>query len=205
VKKVEIVVTVVALTLATVSDGWYGWHVVRGPIEPALATWLIFAVATTLSLVSYLKHNDGLQPFVANAANRWDPIIVWAVVGCILFAPKSDKSIHMFDLACLIASSLIMFFWWATRKSRRAALFANLSVQVIMVAGYLPTFHKLVVGQRNTESFFTWGFNLLVGVLFLVSPVRRRDWLSVAYIGRAIICMAVILGLMLYFDRNRLF
>jgi hypothetical protein len=209
VKNVEIVAIILACTLAAIGDGWYCWHVIYGPIQPALATWLIFAVASTLSLLSYLKHNDGRQPFIANVANRVDPILVWAVVLLIMVAPKSDKSIHPFDIGCLALSVVIGLLWWVAGKMKispkASTIAANLLVNLIMVAGYLPTIYKLIATKRNTESFLTWGFNLLVGILFVVSPIRRRDWLSVAYIGRAIICMVLIIGTMVYLDHAWLF
>lgn len=203
-RKLEIVATASAFALVIVADSWYCWHVVRGPLTPALATWLIFAVATTLSLLSYLKHNDGRHPFIANAANRVDPFIVWAVVVCMLFAPRADRSIHLFDAICLGASGVIGSLWYAAERmnisAKRATILANLLINLIMVAGYLPTAYKIFIFRVNGESFVTWGLNLLIASLLLIAPLARRDWLSVLYIGRAVVCVALILTMMLWFD-----
>lgn len=203
-KKVEVVATVIAIVFAIAGDGWYFLRILSGGVAPALATWLIFAVASSLSLASYLRH-DGGHPFITNVANRTDPVLSWLVVVIILAVPGSDKSIRPFDIGCLVASGIILLFWLAAWKNKKAAFRANLSIQLIMSAGYLPTLHKLFAGGRNTESFLTWGLNLFVGILLIIAPVRRRDWLGAVYLGRAIVFMAIILAEMLYFDHRWLF
>ena len=187
----------IAIILAVVADGWYCWHIVIGSISPALATWLIFAVATTVSLLSYLKHNETKRkPFVANLANRLDPVVVWLVVAFILFAPKGDAQLGKFDIGCLAASAAILILWAATHS----AIAANLLIQLVMVAAYMPTFFRLFSARRNTESFVTWGLTLAVASLFLVPTLRHRDWLAVAYVGRAIGCVMAIIAAMIYFQ-----
>ena len=183
-----------AMALAIVGDGWYCWHIVAGPISPSLATWLIFAIASTVSLASYLKHNDEKKPFIANLANRYDPIVVWTIVAFIVFSPKSDMSLCRFDIGCLVASGLILIVWAVTRS----AITANLLIQLVMVAAYIPTFFRLLHGGRNTESFLMWEANLAVAALFLIPPIRRGDWLAVVYASRAIVCVAGIIAVMAY-------
>ena len=68
-----------ALVLLIIADGWYCFQINRGAIAPALATWLIFGVATTISLVSYLRHPRKNSSFIANLGNRVDPVIVWVM------------------------------------------------------------------------------------------------------------------------------
>jgi hypothetical protein len=95
-----------------------------------------------------------------------------------------------------VASGLIATFWLATWRDKKSALWANLSIQLIMVAGYLPTFHKLIANGVNAESFVTWGLNLAIALLFLIPPIRHRDWLSVVYVGRAVVSVGAVLGSM---------
>lgn len=186
----------VAVVLEVAAFGWYARQVIVGAITPALATWLICAIASTLSLVTYLAANKGEKPVIANIANRVDPVVVWAVAMIIMFSPKSDTRLHVFDVACLAASSFIMIIWAKTHSAEKA----NRLIQVIMVAGYLPTFYRLLHEGRNTESFLSWSVNLVVSALFLIPPIRKNDSLGKLYAGRAVVSVILVLFTMMYFQ-----
>ena len=187
---------IAALILGAIADGWYCLQIARGTIAPALATWLIFGVATTISLVSYLKHPRNNNSLVANLANRADPIICWVIVAFIVFAPRSDKSLHAFDFGCLAASGLIVVIWAVSGSH----ITANLLIQLVMLVSYLPTYHRILHERRNTESFVMWGLNLVVALLFLIAPIRLRDRLGILYAARAAGSTMLMLLFMLYFQ-----
>jgi hypothetical protein len=183
-----------AVFLEIVAFALYCRQIVAGAVSPALATWLICALATTLSLATYLAANKGEKPAIANIANRVDPVVLWIVVMVITLSSKSDIRFGAFDTACLAAASFVVVIWVLTHSARTA----NLLIQLIMIAGYLPTFHRLFQAGRNTESFASWGINLAVCALYLVPPIRKRDSLAIVYSVRAIVCVAAVLAAMMY-------
>ena len=185
-----------ALVLGFAADAWYCSQIMLGTISPALATWLIFAVAATVSLVSYLTDNEKEKPFIANVANRFVVMVVWVVVLFVAFSPKSDIHLHNFDIGCFVVVAFILVMWAMTHS----AVMANLFIQLVMVAGYAPTLFRIFHQHRNTETFVTWGMNFAVAVLFLVPSIRHRDRLAMVYAGRATVCVATILAVMAYFQ-----
>lgn len=192
--RIEKICVVLAVFLEIVAFGWYGRQVIAHAITPALATWLICAVAATLSLATYLAANKGEKPAIANIANRVDPIVLWITVAVIAFSSKSNTQFHAFDVICLAAVSFIVLLWVMTHSARLACLL----IQLIMLAGYLPTFHRLFHEGKNTESLVSWGINLAVCAFYLVPPIRKRDSLAIVYSARAIVSVAAVLAVMVY-------
>jgi hypothetical protein len=191
---VKVATAWIAVVLGIAAETWYCLQIVRGTIAPALATWLIFGVATTISLASYLKHPRDNTSFAANLANRLDPVVVWIIVAFIVFAPRSDKSLHAFDFLCFALSGMIIVAW----AKSGSAFWANILIQIVMLLSYLPTCYKMIHRGRNTESFVMWGLSLIIALLFLVTSARFRDRLAMLYAGRAAASVAVILLIMLY-------
>jgi hypothetical protein len=196
--RIESLATWAAVIVWLIADSWYCKQIldVRSVVEPALATWVIFGIATTLSLASYLKHANGGQPFIANAANRLDPIVSWMISFVVAFSPRVNVRFSWFDVACIIAVGVILVAWAITQS----ALKANLLLNAVICAGYLPTFYRLFCERRNTESFPMWELNLVVGSLFLIAPIRRKDLLGVVYSARGVLSVGLLLVVMAYFQ-----
>lgn len=194
--KIDMVAVVITAILAVFAGAWYCLQIVNGAVAPALATWLIFGIASTLSLVSYLKTPRTNNSFFANIANRLDPVATWVVVAFILFSSKSDKSLHAFDYVCLAFAAIVVGIWAMSGSAK----IANVLAQSIIFAGYFPTYAKMIGERRNTESFVMWGLNLAIVSLFLIPPIRHRDKLGILYAGRGVVGVAGTLLIMLYFE-----
>src|SRR3989344_1847954 len=127
------------------------WLIVAGGVQPALATWLIFEVAVVLSLTSYFATND--SDWVSNIANTVDSVTVTAILGTlILFGDGREWQFGRVEIGCLVAAGGIVVFWRVSRN----AMAANLAIQTIMVAAYVPTLVRLWHSPENTESFGVW-------------------------------------------------
>lgn len=173
----------------------YIWLLRQKRIQPALAMWVFFTLAVSMSLITYIK--EGPFGFWDNALNTTDLfLVVSVVVGILLYG---DKSMHFnkFDLLCLGAVSMVIVFWFFTQNH----FIANLSIQIIMVLAYFPVVRRMLKSKKNTEPFVVWAAMMIVP---LVSMLSSKGLLASVYAIRASICTALLLTLMLRIElKNR--
>ncbi len=153
----EVRIVVLALALTIIPDGYYCVQIIQGSISPALATWVVGTVAILLALISYRTQNEGEHPFVTSLGNHIDPLVVGAIVLCIVVTGNGNRTIDRFDGWCLVGAAGIVVAWfiakYATRSGKLAAQMANILSNGLLLVGYGPTWHRLLVRKQNTESF----------------------------------------------------
>jgi len=178
----------------------YAWLTATGDIQPRLATWLLSAIAVSISMASYLSHRLETDPgrgkmdgFITNAQNSIDLLGTWLISAAIFFSARADAYFNGFDLVCIGAAVAILVFWRLNRKHAAA----NLAIQIIMVVAYFPTFYVLWSAGQNTESFVTWGMTWIAAAASVVPAVLDKDKLAVVYSGRAVLLVTLLLLLML--------
>ena len=105
----------------------YCWLLYKKKIKPALAMWLFFTIAVTMSLVTYMA--DGNHGFLDNILNTTDLIYVSGVALAILIWGDKRSKFTKFDTGCLAAVLLIVLFWIITQDH----IITNICIQGIMV------------------------------------------------------------------------
>jgi hypothetical protein len=175
----------------------YIWLLIKQRIRPALAMWIFFSIAVTMSLITYLS--EGSYSFRDNILNAADLILVVSVsVSIILFGDLSSKFTR-FDKACLITVLLIILFWILSQNH----LVTNILIQLILVIAYFPVVKRFFDLRENTEPFSVWIGMLLASALALFSA---EGMLAYLYTIRAVICISLLLILMIRLEiilRNR--
>jgi hypothetical protein len=170
----------------------YVYLIVQKEIHPALATWVLFCVAVSLSFRTYWSSKK--HSIVGNVGNFVDLILVWIIlVGIFLFGENNSFLFRPFEIGCLVASGIILLFWVLSKKH----LLSNLLLQVIMTVAYFPTIYNLWYATKNTESFSVWCVWLVGGLASLVIAVLKKDTLGIVYSSRAFVLVLIILILML--------
>lgn len=165
----------------------YCWLLYRKEIKPALAMWLFFTIAVSMSLVTYLA--EGNHGFLDNILNTADLIYVSGVaLAIIIWGDKSSK-FTKFDTVCLVAVLLIVLFWIITQNH----IITNFCIQGIMVISYFPVVKRLLESKENTEPFSVWFIMMLTPAISLLSS---KGALATVYSVRAILCVAVLMILM---------
>ncbi len=159
-------------------------------IQPALAMWLFFLLAIATSFITYLR--DGGTGAAGNILNATDLFLATSVVVSILLYGDKSSGFNKFDLACLGLVIIIMIFWLATG----AHFMTNILIQAILVIAYFPVVERMVRLKRNTETFTGWTGMLLAATISLFSV---EGALAYIYSIRAIVCISLLMGLMLYF------
>lgn len=183
---------IIAALVVLLVDARYCWLVWRGDAAPVLATWLLFAVAVSLSFATYWASEK--HSIVGNIGNAVDVVGVWAI---LLFVALLGKHVRLgfspFELGCLVASGLILLLWRASKLHATS----NLALQVVMTVAYFPTIAQLWGATSSTEPLAFWTAIWVSAVLTLVPAIIDRDRLACAYAGRAVVMVSVLIALML--------
>jgi hypothetical protein len=184
---------VIIITLAIMVR--YILLLVRKEIKPALAMWLFFSVAISMSLVTY--RSEGGYGLLDNIMNTADLIYVVTVcVAILLFGDRSSRFTR-FDRGCLVAVMIIVLFWLITRNHHMT----NILMQLILVIAYFPVVKRLLDSRENTEPFSVWIGMLLAPSIALISS---KGTLATIYSVRAIFCVSILLLLMLRIELLKL-
>jgi hypothetical protein len=184
---------VIIITLAIMVR--YILLLVRKEIKPALAMWLFFSVAISMSLVTY--RSEGGYGLLDNIMNTADLIYVVTVcVAIFLFGDRSSRFTR-FDRGCLVAVMIIVLFWLITRNHHMT----NILMQLILVIAYFPVVKRLLDSRENTEPFSVWIGMLLAPSIALISS---KGTLATIYSVRAIFCVSILLLLMLRIELLKL-
>lgn len=196
------VIAIIFAVIAVIAGGRYCWKALTHRIAPRFATWLIFLVASGLSLASYMAHHAGEKiSLAANVANRVDVVELVAIIAAILWSSRYEpgrRHLKMFDWWCFVSAAAIVAVWAVTGSS----FTANLLLQTLMCVGYFPTIQHLLKEKKNTEPFDVWCANLGIAMLALIPSLITKDVLGIIYAGRAVLCVAAMIFAMWYFGRR---
>ncbi len=172
----------------------YGWLIRRRRIQPALAMWVFFTLATVGSLLTYL--GEGEYSLLDNILNTADIALVGSVAVWIALVGDRSSRFDRFDLGCLAAVAVILAAWAVTDQHA----VAHAAIQGILVIAYVPVVRRMWRSKRNTESFTMWIGLLLAPVFSLLSS---EGTLATVYAVRAIVCTAALLVLMMRAEWRR--
>ena len=176
----------------------YCYLIYKKKIQPALAMWLFFVVAVTISLATYLAQANYTP--LDNIFNASDVVLVSIVMIYLLIRGEKSSRFTRFDYGCLIAVALIVLFWALTGNH----FVTNLAVQTIMVIAYFPVVKRMLTAKKNTESFTVWFATFSLAGISLFSS---KGTLASVYAIRAMVCTGLLLLLMLrveYLNRKEI-
>lgn len=164
-----------------------------GASQPVLMTWLLFAVATSLSFTTYWAA-DAKRDWQVNIANSVDVVLCWLIFFFVLLGGRRVRlGLNLFEIGCLGASALIFWLWRRTRAHKSS----NVALQLLMVVAYLPTYYQLWYARHNTEPLLLWCIVWVACAIALVPPWLKRDRLALLYAGRAFISVSINMALQL--------
>jgi len=158
--------------------------------------WVFFMLAVGMSLFTF--HEQNTNSLWDNILNTTDMFFVSAVTLSILLFGDHTTRFNRFDVACLLVVVMIFAFWAITRNH----VVTNLLVQGILVIAYFPVVSRMIRTKENNESYLIWGGMLMAAVLALFST---EGGLANIYTLRAVVSIVMLMALMLWIDRNKLF
>ncbi len=159
--------------------------------QPSAATWLVFGVSTLMAASSYKKAGKGDS--TTGALILSDAVITWIIFSFILIRSGFVLRFERFEGWYLLGALVIGMFWVCSRNHRMA----NLLVNALITAGWLPTFHKIIV-YRLSEPLLPWCINLVAGacgIILATMPNPKADatdrLLSKVYAWRSFLSIAL--------------
>jgi len=181
---------------------------------PELATWLLFATGTSLSLATYFRFAETISP-LRSALNSADvvgtSIIAIAVItynrrhpwlkddACVEEGQKrAEVADRYIRAACFVAAAVVALYWLKTNDHRRA----NIAAQLIITAAWVPTLRRLFRMRRNSEPIKAWMINDVASLLGFASGWLRNDWPVMIYTGRSFVMISILLTFTAIFERQ---
>lgn len=197
---------------SVVQYSWYYYRILARKAKPALATWLVFAVAASCALAAHLvdpAHNGTFIGKVLswdNIANKVDVPLLWLAVAAVWWRGTNEKQRHFsaFDRWCLAAAGTLLALWLAAKCFFHGAdAIVNILFNILMEAGYPPTFGKMAKEKKNTEPFPVWGLSFAVCGCAIYSQTLQRGDVGIAgmvYAVRAALSVFAVLSAMTYWE-----
>jgi hypothetical protein len=185
----------VAVVLLTASLP-YASHIARRRVVPTLSTWIIFVVATSLNVLSYLVATR--VDVLSGILGVTDAVVCWFILIVTVRSAGFTMQWQTFEKYYLAAAGVIVVFWLFSRS----AFLTNLLTQLLITVGCTATIQSLLSADENHESFFFWGLVLIAATLSLYPAAVDGNLLALIYSIRSIVIVCVILSLMLRLHRR---
>lgn len=172
----------------------YVYMIWRRKISPAISTWIIFLIGTSLSLTTYAiaERHD----FSSGILNTMDVLCVMSILAATIIWGNRRVLLCGFEKWYLLITAAIVAYGLISGNAWRA----NIFTQGLITFGYLPTLQKLIMEKRNTESFGAWFFSLASGAIALYPALKDGNSLAALYAGRTIVVVAITISVMAYYQ-----
>jgi hypothetical protein len=181
-----------AVLIALVAYGIYGWQTITGQTRPHPLSWLIFGILTGTGFL--VQFNEKAGP------GSW--VMGFTAVICLVLAAmsikKGERVFPWYEWAFLIAAGVVFIFYIWTKEPTISAVLAT----AVDVLGYGPTLTK-AWSRPATDSVTSFALN---SVKFIPS-LFAMDSVSIAtcvYPSTLIVVNAAV-AILLLWRRRRLF
>lgn len=183
------------VVLMAFGTGWYAIIAYREKNTPSPTTWLLFFLATTLSLITYTNGEN--HNLIANIGNVSDPLTTGAALIVVIKMSRWNDWKEKKDLVvllCLLATAVIFLFWVKTSEHDAA----NLAAQSIISIAYVPTLRKVWKSDKDGEPLRAWGM-LWLGCAASAYPAfaSNGNLFSRVYAIRAIVSVGSLIAVIL--------
>ena len=164
---------------------------------PSLLGWLVLALASILSLITFFVF-EGLNSDSVMKAVMYVGNVLGTVTIVFFLTIQKNKNLsltlNLKDKILLIGVVSTVLFWGTTRN----AFVANILVQVLMAIGYLFFINAMVKTKKRLDSFLFWLLALLTTVLSL--PLVEGSLLATINTWRSLVCISSVLMVMAYYE-----
>lgn len=178
----------------------YCAKLIRGQIQPRVATWLIFEIGVIMSLAAYFTSND--HSVMKAALNVTDAVVVTVILGAFFSTQRGAKiTFTRNEQLCLLISCITLVAWIFTRS----AWIGFAGFQLVMIVAYGPTIENMLHWKPGPppEPVETWSINALAGLLGVILDITgTHDYMAMLYPLRAFLLCMVIVTLVIRWNRK---
>ena len=158
----------------------YNRLVLKGTTKPNGATWLIWSIIAIVSTSSYLK----------STGDAWKSVIpllnIALCIGTLIFALylKRFKLPDAMDLVALGIGILAVFVW----KQYGSATYANLIVQLAILAGFIPTWRSIKKNPlcEHARPWWIWTTGYILATIVVILRWSNQ-WSDLVYPANSIV------------------
>ncbi len=147
-----------------------------GRTTPVLSTWIFFAFATFLSVVTDFRET-GFHGLFSNSYNIIDALGTFLILVFILFQKNTSKKFNKLEKGCLIAVFVIFILWLISGQN----ILAHLSIQLIMFIAYFPMVTHLWKTKEDKEAISWWANDCFISLVGCINPIINKDLLPIVY------------------------
>lgn len=188
----------VAICLLLISGNiHYIAYIIKGKVTPTKSTWLIFTAVTNLNVASFLANRFDL---VSGAYLMTDFATCLAVLITAIICDRQTRfELKRFEKYYLLGVGICIVFWLGSKDP----FFTNLLVQTLIIIGYFPTFHNMVVKKKSTESKTAWTIWLIGMSLSFYPAWVNQNVLAMIYSARGtIMCLVMLILIKRYSPKH---
>ncbi|NUM34145.1 MAG: hypothetical protein HUU50_06355 [Candidatus Brocadiae bacterium] len=187
---------VLTFVLLLVESTYYIYHTYKKNIQPTIATWLIFAVATFISASSYMVATE--KKWMEGVLIVSDSLFTFLTLVFVFLFTKSKFQFNAFQIFYLTSAFIIVALWIFTKS----AFYANILVQLLIALGYIPTIESLAKAEKNPESLFAWSLTFAAGAVSFYPAYQGGNTLSILYSIRSMVLIGILLVMILRLKRK---
>ena len=204
-KALKIILSWTTVLLLIVSAIWYSWLTITGDILPVTTTFILAFIYFAISEATYWAKTKKEEIRTGKKTSIWNNIAMHAgfanvivatlvVVGVKVWNGNFIDDFNTFQYTCLILSAVVLIAW----KLTKSAELGFLLIQGVAVIAYIPMFQRVLVTETQTESNVMWIAILFASMTAIPRAVegyrKNKDWMSVAYVARAILRGPIVEG-----------
>lgn len=168
----------------------------RTGVSPALSTWIIFLIGTGISMESYIESKK--ENFLSGVMILADLAVVSLILSATVMWGNRTMRFRSFEKWYLVGCFAIVGYGITSVDY----FGSNILAQILVTAGYLPTFQKLLREKHNTEPYAPWFLAMLSGIVGIIPAALGADALALIYSGRTVLLASIVLFLMDWCDRR---
>ena len=171
---------------------WYGLSIAEGPevVEPLLFQWLCFALATSLTLYSWMRTAGEGSDWLGNCQNVMD-IILYVVPAMAIYYGNYSLELNAVTVATAIGVVSILIYLLKTGDGRNS----HNGAQFIISFGFLPLYGGLLLEGVHTEAIGPWAL-VWVGTFFgLYPPFSGTELQPKIYAARSFSMVTLLMGM----------
>lgn len=171
-------------------------RIIQGTVIPTKSTWIIFSIVTGLNVSSFLTSKFDVVSGAYGITDFFMCLVIMTMA--LVYSRKSKVSFGNFEKYYLAGTSICVLFWVISDNP----LQTNLLVQTLIIIGYIPTIHNILLAKRSSEPKLVWTIWSIGSFSSLYPAIMKENPLAIVYSIRGMTMCLIILFLTYKFQKK---
>lgn len=192
----EIYITILASFLMLCGDIVYIGQIVKGAVTPTKSTWVIFSIVTGLNVSTFLATKFDVVSGAYGIIDFAASLTIFFFIQ--IYFRKNKLHFKSFEKYYLVGVFICVLFWIISNNS----FTTNLLAQLLIMIGYIPTIHNILLSKKSTESKSAWTIWTTGSLLSIYPALVNHNILAIVYSLRGAAMCAIVLFLTYIFSKK---